>query len=87
MVINSFRVSLELLLPGNKSRIMPLIFILGPALFISIWQYVPTFTFLDSTTSSLNITNIGNNDIANYALAAKEYLNSGPQIQVDTQIS
>ena len=77
MVINSFRVSLDVLLSGIKSRIKPLMFILGPALFISIWQYLPTLTLLDSTASSLNMTSIGNNDIANYALAAKEYLNSG----------
>jgi len=77
MVINSFRVSLVDLLSGIKSKIIPLMFILGPALFISIWQYIPTLTLLDSTASSLNMTSIGNNDVANYALAAKEYLNSG----------
>jgi hypothetical protein len=77
MVINSFLVSLDVLLSGIKSRIIPLMFIIGPALFISIWQYIPTLALLDSTASSLNMTSIGNNDIANYALAAKEYLNSG----------
>jgi len=77
IVINSFGISLKALLSGIKSRIIPLVFILGPSLFISIWQYIPTLTLLDSTASSLNMTSIGNNDIANYALAAKEYLNSG----------
>ena len=46
MVINSFRVSLDVLLSGIKSRIIPLMFILGPALFISIWQYIHSHCIL-----------------------------------------
>jgi hypothetical protein len=77
IAINSLRVISVVTWGRIKSRLIPIIFIIGPALFISIWQYIPTLTLLDSTASSLNMTSIGNNDIANYALAAKEYLNSG----------
>jgi hypothetical protein len=77
IAINSVRVISVVTWGRIKSRLIPIIFIIGPALFISIWQYIPTLTLLDSTASSLNMTSIGNNDIANYALAAKEYLNSG----------
>jgi hypothetical protein len=77
VIINSIRVNPAVLLTVARSKIILFISILGPALFISIWQYIPTLTLFDSTASSLNMTSIFNNDIANYALAAKEYLNSG----------
>ena len=77
IIIKGIRSSPEVLLAGVKSKIILIISILGPALFISIWQYIPTLSLLDLTASSLNMTSIFNNDIANYALAAKEYLNSG----------
>jgi hypothetical protein len=77
IIIKGIRSSPDVLLAGVKSKIILTISLLGPALFISIWQYIPTLSLLDLTASSLNMTSIFNNDIANYALAAKEYLNSG----------
>jgi len=77
IAVNCIRI-IPVALDGRiRSRIIPIVFLIGPALSIPIWQYIPTLTLLDSTASSLNMTSIGNNDIANYALAAKEYLYSG----------
>ena len=76
-VFNFFRVNLVEYFLRLNSNMKPTILIIGSVLLISIWQYLPTLTLLNSTASSLNMTSIGNNDIANYALAAKEYLNSG----------
>lgn len=74
---NLIRNSKSVMMKMSQSKIKKIITLFGPAILISIWQFLPTLTLLNSSANSLNMTSIGNNDIANYALTAKEYLFSG----------
>lgn len=77
ITINFLRTFQFLFREGLSSKFILMLSIFIPAICISIWEYLPTLTLLNSMASSLNMTSIGNNDIANYALTAREYLQTG----------